>query len=219
MNHHHTEETKKKLSILNKGHIPWNKGLDMPELSKEHKEKLSKSLKGLKRSPETCKRISESKKGNKNPIYGKHSGMLGRHQLEETKRRLSKINKGKCSGSKHPLYGKPLKKNRCQWFNVNGIKCQGTYEKRFIEACFKYGILVSRCTDRFFLKDIKGEFTYLPDFNISGYFVEIKGWQGPNSKRKLKAIVDNKLPVVVLFEKDIIKFENTGVFHSFFYYE
>lgn len=119
------------------------------------------------------------------------------------------------SGKLTPRYGKPLSKNRCQWFDVQGIKCQGSFERRFIEACFKHKIdHFARNTERFYLKDSKGEFTYLPDFNVQGQLIEIKGWVGPNSKRKLQAIKDNDLPVTVLFEKELIEFENTGYYNQ-----
>lgn len=210
---HHSEETRKILSEKSKGKIPWNKGISMPKHSEEHKKKIGLSSKGLKRSLETCKRISESKKGSKNPSFGNPGPMLGKHQTEEAKKRISQFNKGKYAGSNHPLYGKPLKKNRCQWFTVNGIKCQGTYEKRFVEACFKWNVPVIRNTERFYLKDEKGEFTYLPDFLVRTSLFEIKGWVGPNSSRKIKAILEQKLKVTVIYKNDLFKFENDGHLH------
>lgn len=61
------------------------------------------------------------------------------------------------------------------------------------------------------MKDDKGEFTYLPDFLIEDRdLIEIKGWLGPNSRRKLKAIVDNHLPVKILFEEQLKHYEANG---------
>lgn len=57
----HTDEAKKRVGIKNKGKLPWNKGIS--------------AGKGVKRSNETRKKISDSRKGNKNPMYGK-SGVL-----------------------------------------------------------------------------------------------------------------------------------------------
>lgn len=48
-------------------------------------------------SEETKKKISESKKGEKSPLYGKHLP-------EETRRKISESKKGE----KHPMYGKHL---------------------------------------------------------------------------------------------------------------
>lgn len=171
------------------------------------------------------------KRGILSPLYGKVGKSLGKITSEEIKKklsiagrgrifsiltrgRISKALKGKpklLHGKSHPNYGKPLKKNRCIWFNVNNIKCQGTFEKRFVETCLKYNISVTRNIKRFHLKDERGEFTYLPDFNSNGQLIEIKGWVGPNSKRKLQAIKDNDLPVRVIYEKELIEFEKNGI--------
>lgn len=73
------EETRKKQSELNKGRIPWNKGLTTPE--------------------ETCKKISESMKGF-------IPWSKGKHHSEETKKKQSDANKGKPSPieGKHRVY-------------------------------------------------------------------------------------------------------------------
>lgn len=80
-----TEKTKQKIRESKIGCIPWNKGI---KWSEEIKEKMSKSHQGQKKSEETKKKmsefqknrirsdkekinISESKKGSKNPMYGK----------------------------------------------------------------------------------------------------------------------------------------------------
>ena len=74
-----------------KGNVPWSKG----------KKGLNK---GFKHSDETKQRLSESKKGAKNPMFGKHpsdetqkkrSNSLKGHKVsDETRRKLSKANKG-----------------------------------------------------------------------------------------------------------------------------
>jgi hypothetical protein len=90
-----SEEHKRKLSEIKKG-IP---------LSKEHRDKISKSiarenhpLYGKSHSEETKRKISEAKKGEKNHNYGKP-------RSEETKRKMRKIMKGKYDGENHPRYG------------------------------------------------------------------------------------------------------------------
>lgn len=73
------EITKKKISETmkgkNSGRPSWNSG---KKISKEHKEKISKSLSGSKNpnygkklSEETIKKMSEAKKGTNNPMYKK----------------------------------------------------------------------------------------------------------------------------------------------------
>ena len=106
-------------------HYGWKQGMDIHHLDEN---KLNNSLsnlvyltpsehisihhKGKHHSLETKKKMSEAKKGEKHPLYGKQLS-------EETKQKMSKSHKGKTSseetkqklsksisGEKHPLYGK-----------------------------------------------------------------------------------------------------------------
>lgn len=59
--------------------------------------------KGFKHSPETCRKYSESKKGEKNPMFGKHTSQKqkevasktfkGKPRSEETRKRMSEAQK------------------------------------------------------------------------------------------------------------------------------
>lgn len=75
------------------------KALNRPPVSKETKEKISKTLKGRKKSPlseEQKKKISETKKKNfKEGKYKTSNGMLGKKHKEETKKKMSAIMKTK----------------------------------------------------------------------------------------------------------------------------
>ena len=99
---HHSAETKKKLSIINKGEKNPMYG---KHLSEEHKNRLSEVNKGntyakgkpawnkgKKMSEEYCRKCSESHKGKqageKHPMYGKHF-------TEESKKKMSDAKKGK----------------------------------------------------------------------------------------------------------------------------
>jgi group I intron endonuclease len=112
-----SEETKNKISKKLKGRKAWNKGIPFSreskqkmsdkrkgiKLSEETKQKMTVFQKGRIKSPEECKNISESKKGQNNPMYGKDSwnkGIKGKQCwvsndiLKETKFILSsKLNK------------------------------------------------------------------------------------------------------------------------------
>lgn len=57
------------------------------EFTKEHRMKISKALKGIKRSDETKMKLSESRKGKVNPMKGKK-------HTEESKRKMSEGRKG-----------------------------------------------------------------------------------------------------------------------------
>ena len=114
---HHSEETKRKMSIAAKGRTlseatkrkisAANKGENNVMFGKHHSEetkrKISDAKKGKILSEETKRKISEGSKGNKN--------MFGKHHSEETKRKIRNSSKG-------------LNKDRI-WIN-NGV------ENRFI---------------------------------------------------------------------------------------
>jgi hypothetical protein len=55
--HHHSEETKLKMSLIHRGKPSWNKGKKTPE---ETKRKISLILKGRKFSEEVRKHMSEA---------------------------------------------------------------------------------------------------------------------------------------------------------------
>jgi hypothetical protein len=81
-----SEETKLKMSLAHKG----KKRI----FSDEHCLNLSKAMKGIKRSLKTRKKISECTKGKNNPFFGKHHS-------DETKAKISKVNKGRIISDEH----------------------------------------------------------------------------------------------------------------------
>lgn len=103
---HHSEETKRKLSEINKGKSSPMKGKHHSEesklkisitrkgkpLSEEHRKKLSEAGKGRYYSEETRQKMSENNKGKN----------LGKHHTEETRKKMSNSKKNK------PLSGKAL---------------------------------------------------------------------------------------------------------------
>lgn len=209
----------------NIGKKAWNKGKSCGPLSKEHKLKIRISALGRKHTEEYKKKISilnsgqnnfyYGKFGNKHPVFGKKFIMK-----DTTKQKISRTLKGipksvewrnKITGIGNPMYGKPAPKGsgRCQWFTVNNIKCQGTWERRFVEACFKWNIPVKRSQKRIYLKDQIGEFTYNPDFLINNnQIIEIKGQSDNRWLRKLPFI--SQLKIKVLYEQELKHFELTG---------
>ena len=80
-----SDETRRKMSLSNKGRTPYNKG---KHLSEEHKKKIGEANKGKTLSEEARKKISESNSGEKHHFFGKH-------HTEETKKKLSDSHKGK----------------------------------------------------------------------------------------------------------------------------
>lgn len=88
-----TEKTRKKMSKVHKGKIPWNKG----------KKGQIAWNKGIPRSEETKRKISESLKGIKNPNYGKH-------RTEETKKKISESHKGIMASKKTKIMMSKMRK-------------------------------------------------------------------------------------------------------------
>jgi hypothetical protein len=127
----HSEETKQKLSELNKGKTiseetkrkmsEVRKGKNNSNYVKKHSEetkiKISEAQRGRTYSEESKRKMSEMRKGDKHYLYGKsHS--------EETKRKMSEAHKGKThskeskikmsevrKGENNPMYGKKGDKN------------------------------------------------------------------------------------------------------------
>jgi len=87
--------------------VPWNKGLTI-ETDSRIKHPLEESR----------RKMSESQKGENNPMYGVPSPNFGKHFSEEHKRNLSESNKKSwtkerrksASGKNHPNYGKHFSK-------------------------------------------------------------------------------------------------------------
>ena len=80
----YSEETKKKMSFsqFKKGMIPHNKG---KKATVEEKKKISEAM----NRPEVKKKLSESKMGIKNPMYGKPSHNRGKSPSSETRKKIS----------------------------------------------------------------------------------------------------------------------------------
>lgn len=85
---------------------------------------------------------------------------------------------------------------RSKWFDVDGQKVQGTYEKAFAERCRELNIKWKKCkvhSDIFsYFLDGK-EKHYTPDFYLpdSRKFVEIKGFWWGRDKEKIQSALEN----------------------------
>ena len=103
---HHSEETKKILSIKTsqnmKGHAPWSRGR---VASEETKRKQSDSMKGRSNYWLKGKHLSENHKRKvSEALKGKTTWNKGKHHSEETKKKMSLAH----SGNKNPLFGKHI---------------------------------------------------------------------------------------------------------------
>ncbi len=93
-----SEETRRKISLANKGHIAWNKGLKGYKAGKEH------YFYGKHRSEKTRQKISKRLKGNIPWNKGKKgipSKRKGKKLSREWREKLSKAHKGKKPSIEH----------------------------------------------------------------------------------------------------------------------
>jgi predicted DNA-binding protein YlxM (UPF0122 family) len=118
-----SEEHKTKL----RGRMSWNKGKRLPPLSEEHRRKISEGLKGHRVSDETRLRLSLSKMGEKNPMYGKtpwNKGLtketceiIRRHAEKQSKER-----RGKCLNTGRTHFKKGHSLNRRHFLSEDQLR-------------------------------------------------------------------------------------------------
>jgi len=121
-NYHHSEETRSKLSGIQKGRHPSEETREKMSQSqrgkhhsKETRKKIGESNRGKRLSEEQRRRISEARKGEKNPLYGKHhteetrkkisKAHIGKHHTEETRKKISEVVKGRTGILSHSWKG------------------------------------------------------------------------------------------------------------------
>ena len=141
-----TEEHKNKMCSIKKGKF----------LSTEHRENIGKSIKGR----------SSHRKGKKLPEETKmkmSKSSMGHRHSEETKRKISESNRYRIENGIQPS-------TRCKWFDVHGLKCQGTYEKKYIVERAQLNLQLPQKS-----KGVKTPFGYyFPDFEFGDHYIEIK---------------------------------------------
>ena len=101
---HHSEETRKKMSVVRKG---IHHSEETRKKISETKKGIPSPLKGIHHSEETGKKISEAKKGVPSPLKGIHrseetrkkisEAKKGIHRSEETRKKISEAHKIKIS--------------------------------------------------------------------------------------------------------------------------
>lgn len=159
-------------------------------LTEETKERMAWAKGLTKETDERVRKFGETlseniAKGIIQPSF------LGRTHTIETKKKLSlKRTEFLENNSKH-----------CEWYEVAGIKVQGTLEKSFAEFLFVNNIPFERIRLRF-----QNHRTYTPDFYIPKFdiFVETKGFLYEKDKEKMRlALLENDIDLRLAFLKDI----------------
>jgi len=160
------------------GREAWNKGL-----TKETSEAVKRNGEGV--STTLQQQITEG-------TYVNNFPPMSDQQKQDTSERMSLHNPG----------------GRSKWFEVDGIKVQGTYEKQFAESLVSQQIKWERPHKHQLMKYKMANKarSYAPDFYLNDYdlFVEIKGYWWNDDEEKMSTIKaqhqDKKL--VVLFGKE-----------------
>ena len=117
----YSEETKKKMSVgqFKKGQVPHNKD---KKATPEEKKKMIEAM----NRPDVKRKLSESKKGTKNPMYGKPAHNRGKSPSDETKRKLSKSVKKSLEGKIYSAEERAKRSKRAKaWFAIHGSNRKG----------------------------------------------------------------------------------------------
>lgn len=160
-----------------------------------------------------CKQNPDSKKHYHSPFAGQKKGGIpwnkgvkthivpwnkGKHpkgfpHTEEIKRHLSNIAKLKGYGGYRKGSGRGIKGS------YKGIWCDSSWELAFVIWCLDHNISIHRSNEirTYFWKNKNRK--YLPDFEIDGVIIEIKGYSSSQWEAKLK----NNSDIVVLDKKQL----------------
>lgn len=123
----------------------------------------------------------------------------GKTHSKETKEKISKaLSKNNHGG-------------RCKWYQVSGVKVQGTWERDLAKHMNKLGIKWTK------LKMNKDVYTYIkeeskhhytPDFRLNDFdiILELKGYWWGDDKEKMRLVLEqNNIPNLYIIEKEKYK--------------
>lgn len=114
---------------------------------------------------------------------GKPGNFTGKRHTEKTKMILSEQRSLNNKGG------------RSKWFEINGIKVQGTWEKSIAEILTERNIpwLKPRTKNHSLKYEMSGKIkTYTPDFYLinENLYLEVKGYWWGNDKEKMRLVLD-----------------------------
>jgi hypothetical protein len=180
-----TNESLKNMSNLKKG-VP---------LSDEHKVKLSIAGKDRKFTKEHCENLSKA-------LKGKSSNMLGKKHTDETKERMRNKMLERYEN------GEIQKSPKSNWYEFQGLKCQGRTELKWVERNFDRII-----NSRIYISTPHG--TYIGDFETNDSLIEVKSFY------TFSVISQNQLDKIMWIDKNIKKIifavERDNKFYEFSY--
>jgi len=148
-----------------KGRVPWNKNLN-----KNIDERILKSSKNLS---------NKLKKQVKEGIYKKNGWAI----WTEEKRKFHSLEMSQNNPG-----------GKSKWYEVNGKKVQGSWERDFALKLNEFDIKWERCKPIIYKKDEK-EKRYTPDFYLPIFdkFIEIKGFWWGDDKEKMRLVLEQNI--------------------------
>ena len=159
-------------------------------LPEETKEKMAWAKGLTKETDERVQRSAESLKKNINSGFTTPS-FLGKKHSPESKKKISlKRIQFLENNSKH-----------CEWYEVAGIKVQGTLEKRLAEF-----FVINEITFERVRLEFQNHRTYTPDFYLPKFdiFIETKGFLYEKDKEKMRLVLlENDIDLRLAFSKNI----------------
>lgn len=153
------------------------------------------------------------RKGKVSPFKGKKIEEIVNNP-EEIRKKISKGRIGK--GIAHTEHAKKKismgrilflesDKSHVKWFNINGIKVQGNWERLVAETLIKNNISFVRKRLNY-----DGYRTYTPDFYLTEYdiFIEVKGWLSDTDKEKYRKVFISHPNVKIKLIRDELGINN-----------
>ncbi len=129
--------------------------------------------------------------GSRHPNYGRDMSWM-RHS-EETKLKLKKIAEDNGLGG----YVRGSGRGKKGWYK--GVFCDSSWELAYVMYCIDHDIRIQRNTEyRTYIFNGKTK-KYLPDFNVEGKIIEIKGYKTDEWLAKYEANRD----IIVLYKEEI----------------
>jgi hypothetical protein len=157
----------REFSIIHRNNLGKSKLNKKILFSEEHKKNISKGKTGVLFTDEHKHNLSESRKNKPMLDVTKEALIKSRKNKNNTKEHNEKIRQGNINFN---LNSERKRTTKCKIFIINGIICEGTCEKKYIE-----NLILSKSELPWKPSRIKTPFgTYKPDFEFQNRYVEIK---------------------------------------------
>lgn len=169
----------------------YDSGLSQPDLIKKYKLSKSGLYYATLRGQLKTRNVKESIELAKS--QGKITGKAKTLEKENIRKNKLSVTMKKYGG-----YRQGSGRGKKGWYK--GFFCDSSWELAYVIYCLDNNIPIERNTKKLMYVFDGKEKTYIPDFLVNNRLTEIKGYNSPQWKAKLKYNPD----VVVLYENDMI---------------